>query len=671
MSTEILNRPTTLGSAQVEFDGKQLIVQTGLIQRTWLWTGSGFLTQSITDQKANRVWHLQDQQQSQYLSDFQLPTVELENPQGNLLGVTVIQSDDEGFTSEHLLVEAIIEYPSENLQIAFKVRAYPDAPGLHVQLGVKATDGFQWDNTLHRTQTTAKSQSIHRVDRGCRRVDLLPCDDAKVIRRMFGYQSNLQFRNDTFTNMLKERVMDRPLKTLETSDWASAMCLESNGQGISLVKESHKCTNQPGVDGGLFVTLPKVGVENLGWGLTPSDIQQDQFTYGWATWCVVYADSTRDRQIAFKKFDRARFPLKPKHQMIQANTWGSSEGYLQHRVAAAEANVLKELESCSDLGIDLLQIDDGWQGDHYDVWKPCKQRYPEGWKNVVAKAKALGTKIGLWCAGQPVGLEDLKETFDHAKFEWYKLDFMKLHSRRMIDELVGKVREFELYTNHQAMINWDTTEVDARLGYFYGREYGGIYFANRKPVIPYNVTYRPHTVLRDLWELSAYVEVRQFLGVIQDPEATNPRMSNANQYSMGYCAAIGLVSLPTFFMETHLLSEESRTQLRPLIKAFKEHRPAMHQGMMHPVGQKPDGMQMTGFQCHDEKNSSGYLMLFRELECESAQGQFDLVNLPANAKLKLTNLLTGEDQIAVLEKGQLTINIENAADYRFMRYELA
>lgn len=671
MSTEILNRPMTLGSAYAEFDGKQLTIQTGLIKRIWLWTGNGFLTQSITDQKANRVWQLQNQSASQYLCDFQLPTVEFENPHGNLLGVTVIQSNDEGFTREHLLVEAIIEYPSENLQIAFKVRAYPDAPGLHVQLGVKATDDFQWNQNLHRTETTEKSLAIHRIQCGNRRVDLLPSDDAQVTRRMFGYQSNLQFRNDTFTDMLKERVIDRPLKTLETCDWASAMCLESNGQGIGLLKESHKCTNQPGVDGGIFVLFPKTGIENLGWGLATNDIKQDRFTYGWATWCVVYKDSKRDRQIAFKKFDSVRFPLKPKHQMIQANTWGSSQGYLQHRIAAGETNVLKELESCSDLGIDLLQIDDGWQGDSYDVWKPCKERYPEGWKNVVAKAKALGTKIGLWCAGQPVGLEDLKETFDHAGFEWYKLDFMQLRTRPMIDELIEKVRQFELYTNHQAMINWDTTEVDARLGYFYGREYGGIYFANRKPVLPYNATYRPHTVLRDLWDLSAYVEVRQFLGVIQDPQATNPKLSNAHEYSMGYCAAIGLVSLPTFFMETHLLSEDARTQLRPLIKAFKEHRPAMHQGMMHPIGPKPDGMQMTGFQCHDDQTNSGYLMLFRELECESAKGPFELVNLSDNAILKLTNLLTDQEQTVMLEDGQLTVDIENAADYRFMRYELA
>lgn len=101
------------------------------------------------------------------------------------------------------------------------------------------------------------------------------------------------------------------------------------------------------------------------------------------------------------------YPVGPRDIYIQANTWGRSQGRLEHREAASEKNVLTEIDSCADLGIDVLQIDDGWQGDGYDSWKPAPQRYPAGWERVRARAEERGVKLGLWMAAMPPGLEDL------------------------------------------------------------------------------------------------------------------------------------------------------------------------------------------------------------------------------------------------------------------------
>jgi hypothetical protein len=237
-----------------------------------------------------------------------------------------------------------------------------------------------------------------------------------------------------------------------------------------------------------------------------------------------------------------------------------------------------------------------------------------------------------------------------------------------MDALLEKVRAFELYSNRKARVNWDTTEVQPRLGYFLGREYGAIYYANRKPVSPTNVTYRPHTVLRDLWEMSHYLDLRQILGDVQDPDRTNPVFSNAHQHSADYCTAITLMSLPTFFMETQLLQEQARAQIRSLLAVYKQHRTAMLGGIVHPIGKRPDGGQFTGFQCHLAAEQTGYLTLFREIDCPDAMGYFDLAQLPSDATLQLTDLLTGDCSTVTLDAGHLPMVIDKAADFRFMRY---
>ena len=654
-----------LNQATACFENQILTVSTGQITRCWRWTGKGLLTQSVTRLQSDYTWQ---NDSIPHDADWQLPTCLLENPDASILDVQMTSSDDEGFTSEHLRVSILIDYPSAKLQARFCVRAYPNTPGLHVQLAFRACDGFQWDHTLHRRENTDRSNEMALLDRGYRRVDFLPITSGNAQRRAWGFYNNLQNRNDTYTRLLKEHVTDKTLGSLETCDWANAMCVETDSEGIAILKESHRCVNQPGIDGGLFSCRPGVGLEAVGLGFFPADLS-DTFITAWAHWCLVYADSDRDRQIAFKTFDRARYPMSEQHAVIQANTWGSSIGYLQHREAAGQTNVLRELESCADLGIDLLQIDDGWQGNSYDNWEPCPERYPEGWIPVIKKACDLGVKLGLWTAGEMIDLPYLQKSFDAVGFMWYKLDFMNCTNRKILDGLLAKVRAFELYSDHQTRVNWDTTEVNPRLGYFLGREYGAIYYANRKPMCPPNVVYRPHTVLRDLWEMATYMDIRQILGDVQDARKTNPAFSNANQYSAGYCTAITLMSLPTFFMETHTFDQACRDQIRPILKAYKQHRSDMLKGMVHPIGQTPDGSQMTGFQCHITHCNCGYLTLFRELDCQESEADFELVGLPADSNLKLTDLLTGQSHMTTLNNAKLHLHMDQPADFRFYSYE--
>ena len=87
-------------------------------------------------------------------------------------------------------------------------------------------------------------------------------------------------------------------------------------------------------------------------------------------------------------------------------------------IRASETEILADLESVADLGLDTLQIDDGWQigrmrkeADPMVEWTVRPDWYPEGWGNVVAKAEQVGVDLGIWDAAR-APLDALKRNWD-------------------------------------------------------------------------------------------------------------------------------------------------------------------------------------------------------------------------------------------------------------------
>lgn len=653
-----------LEDAEIRFDGQRLVADTGRMTRSWRWTGHGFLTTEIKAAQAAR-WCL-DHADSRD-ADWLLPVVEERNPAAELVSAETVISDDEGFTTKHVRFMTELHYAEARLAVRFEVWAYPQAPGVRVHLSVRALDGFKWDGTLDRLETTEKSLREARLGRGYQRLDILPVAFKGRRRRMLGYHADTQNRNDPWQDILLEAEDARPLDHPYVCEWSNALCVEDEAWGLAMVKESHKCVNQRGVDTGFFLCDPAGGLESYGWGIRPSEIDQ-KWRPAWATWCLVYASDERSRLRAFKMFDRMRYPLTQRDIYIQANTWGSSQGYKQHRDAAGEENVLREIASCADLGIDVLQVDDGWQGDQYIAWEPVPPRYPKGWGMVRDAARKAGVSLGLWMAAMPPTLEDMERNIQEGGFVSLKLDFAALNTRQKIDELMNKVRALVQGRRHRLRINWDLTEVEARYGYFFAREFGCIYLENRKPALPVSVIYRPGTVLRDLWQISRYCNLLKFQGSIQNIDMVNKRFSDAGAYNHAYCAAIALMSTPLFFCETHLYSDQARDELRPLLVAYKQVREDIYCGLVHPIGDKPDGASWTGFECELLGENRGFLTLFREPGNTQRNYAFRLSHL-AGMALRLDNILNGEHWNATVDKcGLVSFGMEAPGDFRFLAY---
>ena len=653
----------------VELKERQLKISNGLLERVWQLTDAGLRTCRFTDLVNNHEWC---QNSSTLQCDWELPKEKDKTGNAKLLSIQAMTSDDEGFSSKHILVTCKFLYESDDMEIDYLIWIFPEFAGMRTQMKVKSLGNLKIEHDSHKQGGPYP-----------RRVETLPVAMKNLSRTYLGYYSDTQNRNDPFLDILKEEKADHPLISPEWNTWSSAVCLENDEYGLAMLKESHKCVNKAGHDTGMFTLSPEEGLMNTGWGILPKEVPNDDFANSWATWTFCW-DNRTGRESAFKYFDRLRYPIHPERDIIiQANTWGSTDNGFDARNAASEESVIDEIDICSDLGIDVIQIDDGWQvgdgeenatwyPDEKRGWRPHPKKYSDGkWDKIVGVAAEKGIKLGLWAPAIPISYEELLENYEKGGFVQFKLDFASLGSREEIDTLMAKVRKFIISTDHKVKVNWDLTEICPRYGYFFAREYGSIYLENRKPQKPFSVIYRPATVLRDVWQISKYVNINKFQCSYQNIDMVNESLSNASYYNHPYCMAITMMGTPLLFTETKYLNQKAKDELRPLIQAYKNVREDMFRGYVYPIGEKPNDAEWVGFQNVDKETGNGYLMVFRELHNQDSNRKIALRNLKPGTKIKLLNLMTNESYQETLDAdSKINFSIPEAPDFLFLKYEV-
>ncbi|MCF6360344.1 MAG: alpha-galactosidase [Cyclobacteriaceae bacterium] len=643
-------------SARVFTKGDKMFVSTGKIERIYQLTSFGLVTVSLKTfpQKKERINVNKSSNCDWAISN---------ETSGNLVSLNARISDDEKFTDTHISVEAEFEYPENSLRLKYTIWVYPGANGLRTQLQIKALPGFDATKEIFSSDIT----------------ESLLLKDKPLDITAFGYSQGIK------TNS-KNKILTEEKITSETQkvDWANGLILSGENGGVILVKESNKSTSlkkEQDVATGSFL-LDKNKISITGAGMFPKNLKEDKYLSCWANWLILYSGNDDDANISLKKFDRRRFPVHPDRDIfMMANTWGTEDMRPECLYAAREENVLKELESVAELGIDMLQIDDGWQTNE---WLPAKnsaeyQRkdvigdykiYPEGWKNVKAKADKLGVKLGLWAAWT-IPSEKLKMNYDSGKFSAFKLDFANLNTIEKRDELMSKARDLIIYSGYKTCVNWDVTETPPRAGYFYGREYGNVYLENRKVTTARaNVQYVPFKVLRDAWLLSKYVNLNKFQVTVQNIDMTkDTTKTDAKKYNHPYVVGISLMASPIFFQETHFYSEKAKTEIKPILAVYKKHREEMYAGYVFPIGDEPDNKSWTGFQNFNPETNSGYFTIFRELNNNEPE-KWIAMKFIKNKKVKITNLETGKSTTEIIgETGELKFEIVQPAGFLFLKYE--
>ncbi len=327
-----------------------------------------------------------------------------------------------------------------------------------------------------------------------------------------------------------------------------------------------------------------------------------------------------------------RSHLQYRVPLTMSNTWGDRNRY--ERVC--EEFVLGEIAAARELGIDAMQIDDGWQRgltadpDIFDgagrrmfgenFWELSSVKFPRGMRLVTDSAREAGVRIGLWFApdshdGYALLERDLS-VLKHAYEEWgvrfFKLDMYWIHTDADRDRFLELVRGIYAFGS-DVSVELDVTR-DIRVNYLFCKEYGTVFVENRYTKWG---SAHPYRTLRNLWSLGRYLPTVRFQFEIVNPDLNRESYSAGDPfapslYSMDYLFASVMVSSPLFWMELQHLPEGRRRELKPLLDVWRSIRENFADADIIPIGDEPSGRSFTGFHI---KRTGGvsYLLLIREV----------------------------------------------------------
>ena len=376
-----------------------------------------------------------------------------------------------------------------------------------------------------------------------------------------------------------------------------------------------------------------------------------------------------------------------------SNTWG--DGNRDARIN--ETFLLREVEAGAELGVDVIQIDDGWQkgrtansaavrkgggtwGKYWDVdpdfWKPCPERFPRGLEPVVAAARAKGLRFGLWFGPDSSGEfrhweKDAACLLDFHRrlgIDYFKMDSMcvmtgvaERRQRMMFDRM--------LVESQGAMVFDLDCTANVRPGFFGLADIGPLFVENRY-IRPHDTRlYWPHMTLRTLWSLARVIDpVRlriEVLNPLRHPELYGDDPLRPAAWPADALFAIAMTASPLGWFEISNLAPETAARMKPLIATWKRERANLHGGVTHPVGSRPDGMSWTGFVTEGADGSLSAL-LFRELD-DSADFTLDLAPFGVTDSLRC-RLLAGMGS-AACAGGRMEVRGVSRLDYVWVKLE--
>ena len=205
------------GRSQASWDGQELHIDGGSIKRSWRDSGFGLLSHSLCT--GTHEWLGATEEHSDWsLPGFGQLVLNIEQ-------VEIRPDNDDGFSSDHLLVR--IHYRHEQATLIQDIRCWYNI-------------GMRMSFTLQGTVKDAHAPAF---------LERLHFKNTISNSLLWGYYNDTQNRNTATTPILEEfETQDQDWE----NDWASACAVTQDAYALIMVKESHKCVNQTGVDSGSF-----------------------------------------------------------------------------------------------------------------------------------------------------------------------------------------------------------------------------------------------------------------------------------------------------------------------------------------------------------------------------------------------------------------------------------
>ena len=372
---------------------------------------------------------------------------------------------------------------------------------------------------------------------------------------------------------------------------------------------------------------------------------------------------------------------------ITSNTWGdgNADSRINHDF------ILKELEVASFLGVDVVQLDDGWQKGHtagskvkkggaqigkgmydqqQDFWE-VRETFKNGLAPILEKANELGVEIGLWYSCDATkdykyyqtDIKNVCELFSKHNVTTFKIDGVRIENKKCEKNVIKILETVTKSTQNKIKFNMDIT-AGKRFGYLYNIQYGNLFLENRYTK---NRTYYPSRTLKNLWELSKYIPSIRFqievCNLKNNVEEYKNDLLSISNYSIDYAFAVSMMANPLIWMEMQNLSDDDKVKLSKIISVYKAHRESLSKCFIQPIGLTPSGVGFTGFKADD--NEKGYLLLFKE---QNSENSFEF-NVQLKNK-KLTTLYKSSSDIKVKKVGnKVVLKAKTPNSFIFIKYE--
>lgn len=405
---------------------------------------------------------------------------------------------------------------------------------------------------------------------------------------------------------------------------------------------------------------------------------------------LAYSGGRAGRIAVLHAYQRAIRPyVAGRDGLLLSNTWGDrnrdariAAGFLQQEIAAG-----------ARLGVDVIQIDDGWQtgatsnsaraaaaggvwegyyAKQADFWSINAERFPDGLEPLVAAARKHGMRFGLWFspdssndfANWQRDVQTILGLHRDLGIDYVKVDGVHLRSPIGARNLQAFFRTLLAESQGRIVFDLDVT-AQIRPGYMGLIETGPLFVENR-----YTDWHRywPHYTLRNLWKLSHYIDpVRlrmEWLNNQRNAEKYAGDPLAPATYRPDYLFATVMFASPLGWFEISSLPEAYFTEAAPLIAVWKAHRERIQRGTILPIGDPPDGVCWTGFISHDAEGL--YVLAFRELNA-SAEWTIVVPSLCRVQAERIGERLGGDGEATLLPGGRIRVHVPDARRFLFAR----
>ena len=353
---------------------------------------------------------------------------------------------------------------------------------------------------------------------------------------------------------------------------------------------------------------------------------------------------------ALRLFGRACL-ANPDRLTAVSNNWGGGN---KDRMLS-DAFVRREIEIGSEMLLDCVQIDDGWQNNDFpipqymrhrwshmfeeglDFWAPQPERFPNGLEPLAKYAMEKGTTLGIWVMDDPhESHRDFEKTGDMI-LSYYrqgirqcKLDGVQLMApidtcrlRKMLDRLYQESRG-------ELIFHTDIT-TGKRPGCLYMPQAGLIFFENRYVQQP--GSFFAHRTLGNLWRLGHYIPTQRMVMEVPNPRQTSEGyLKDAfppTRFPITTLFLAIAVSNPLIWADLQMLDPDDCAALCRLMAVWKPYAKALFDSDVRPIGDDPEDYTVTGF--HAAGETEGHLFI---TNYEGMTAKIPVADLPDGVQLE-------------------------------------